>query len=52
MFHPGVTGSCGSRTQKHTSSATPMVSASVEKTHTFISIQYNKGQPGVSVNFT
>lgn len=25
MFHPGVTGSCGSRTQKHTLSATPMV---------------------------
>lgn len=25
MFRPGVTGSCGSRTQKHTLSVTPMV---------------------------
>lgn len=29
MFHPGVTGFCGSRTQKHTLSATPMVRPSL-----------------------
>lgn len=30
MFRPGVTGSCGSRTQKHTLSATPTVRPSVK----------------------
>lgn len=36
MFHPGVTGSCGNHTQKHTLSATPMVRWVIQ--HAFVSV--------------
>lgn len=41
MFHPGVTGSCGNPTQKHTLSATPTVRWIIQ--HTFVSIRCNRG---------
>lgn len=31
MFHPGVTGSCGNHTQKHTLSATPTVRRVIQR---------------------